>query len=88
MIIVKFCLWTWLVNENYLLCWEIELFKLWIDDLLQDMLLNFKYGYYMDGNSISLGCGNETIWEIMIIGKVDIKRYRISLSKVEMHKLL
>ena len=42
----------------------------------------------MDENSISLGCGNETIWEIMIIGKVDTKRYRMSLSKVEWHKLL
>ena len=42
----------------------------------------------MEGNSIYLGCGNETIWEIMIIGKVDTKKYRMSLSKIEWHKLL
>ena len=42
----------------------------------------------MNGNSISLDCGNETIWEMMIIEKVDTKRYRMSLSKVEWHKFL
>ena len=51
--------------------------------LLQDMLLNLKYGYYMDGKSKSLGCGNETIWEIMIIGKVNTRRHRMSLFKIK-----
>ena len=50
--------------------------------------LNFKYDDYMDKNSISLGGGSEPIWEMMIIGKVDTKRYRMSLSKVEWYKLL
>ena len=41
----------------------------------------------MEGNYISLGYRDETFWELIIVGIMDTKRYRMSLSKIEWHKL-
>ena len=61
--------------------WLIKVGNLWFNT--RYAILNFKYDYYMNGNSISIDCGNETIWETKIIGKVNARRHRMSLFKIE-----